>query len=569
MHDLVIRNGMVVDGTGEPGASVDVAVDGDRITEVGVVGAGRRTIDADGLLVTPGFIDIHTHYDAQSMWDAELASSSWHGVTTAVMGNCGVGFAPARTEDRLRLLELMEDVEDIPVEVLESGLAWLWEDFDEYLDAVDATPRAINVAAQLPHSALRLFVMGRRGLDGEQEPGVAELVQITDLVRDALDAGAVGVSTARTQAHKTRDGALLPTHCASDAELMAIAEGMRQSGRGVFEAAADRLGTTEEFARFREFAQHSGRPVSLPLVQSYDRPDEWRAVLDHIEAAEADGLHLSAQVAVRPVGQLLGFESSVHPFAECPSYLALAGASLEDLVIRLREPEVRAAIVGEADTPALRALCQTIFLFGDPVDYEPDAETSIACLAGREGTDPVSFAYDRMLERGGRTRLYRPSQNYADGTADAIAGMLASPATIPGLGDGGAHCTQICDVSFPISLLVHWGRDRARGELFAIEYLVAKQTRRPAELFGFVDRGLIAPGYKADINVIDFDHLALGVPEMRNDFPAGGQRLVQHASGYRFTLVSGEITVIDDEATGARPGRLVRSSGRAGDPSST
>jgi N-acyl-D-aspartate/D-glutamate deacylase len=559
MFDVVIRGGDVIDGTGAPRRTADVAIRDGRIAEIGTVGPGRRTIDAAGALVTPGFIDIHTHYDAQVMWDDALAPSSWHGVTTAVMGNCGVGFAPVAPAATGRLVELMEAVEDIPAPVLQAGVPFTWEGFEQYLDVVAARPRAIDLGAQLPHSALRLYVMGERGADGETAPDDDELVDLTRLVRRALEAGALGVSTARTGVHKTRDGRLLPTHAAGDAELMAIADGMRRAGRGVFEVASDRSGTEVELDLLRRFAERARRPVSLPLVQSFARPDEWRWVLDRVEAMQADGVLLSTQVAVRPVGQLLSFESSAHPFSTCPSFQALLRQPFEERVARLRRPDMRAVLVAEADTPLLRERCTRMFPFGEPVDYEPDPSTSIAAQAAARGLDAVELAYDRMLEDGGRARLYQPSQNFADGTADAIRGMLASPATVPGLGDAGAHNTQICDVSFPTSLLVHWGRDRRRGVLFPLEYLVAKQTSATARLYGLGDRGVLAPGMRADVNVIDWDRLRLRAPTMRRDFPAGGQRLVQRAEGYLCTLVAGEVTREHDEDTGARPGRLVRS----------
>lgn len=558
MYDVVIRGGEVVDGTGAPRRTADVAIQDGYIAEIGTVGAARRTIDADGALVTPGFIDIHTHYDAQVMWDDALASSSWHGVTTAVMGNCGVGFAPVAADGSATLVELMEAVEDIPAAVLHAGVPFTWESFEGYLDTIEARPRAIDLCAQLPHSALRLYVMGERGATGEIPPSDDELREITRLVAQALDAGAVGVSTARTSVHKTNDGRLLPTHAAGDSELMAIADGMRRVGRGVFEVASDRSGTTAELDLLRRFAERAQRPVSLPLVQSFARPDEWRWVLDRIEEMQSQGVPVSTQVAVRPVGQLLGFESTAHPFSTTARFAALASLSFEERIARLRQPEVRVALIAEADGPLLRERITRMFVLGDPVDYEPEPSMSIAAQAQALGIDAVELMYDRMLEDGGRARLYQPSQNFADGTADAIRSMLASPATVPGLGDGGAHNTQICDVSFPTSLLVHWGRDRRRGDLFPVEFLVAKQTSAAADLYGLSDRGVLEPGRRADVNVIDWGALRLHAPTMRADFPAGGQRLVQRAEGYLYTLVAGEVTRDHDEDTGARPGGLVR-----------
>jgi N-acyl-D-aspartate/D-glutamate deacylase len=562
MHDLVIRGGTIVDGTGGEPFSGDLAVNGAAIVQVGgKAAAGRRELDAAGLLVTPGFVDIHTHYDAQATWDPLLGSSCWHGVTTAVMGNCGVGFAPVRPRQRNWLIELMQGVEDIPAEVLNAGLPWKWESFPEYLDALDRLPRAIDIAAQVPHAPVRVYAMGERGLDGDQCPDTDELDEICRIIRQALEAGAVGVSTLRTRMHRGADGRLIPTYRASDAELMALAGGMAAAGRGTFEIASDYSAGSleEEFARYRAFARTSGRPVSVPLLQDHRAPEQWRKVMGQIAAAAEEGLSFSAQTAVRPVGVAMGFESRAHLFSASPSYRLLADLPLAERVAQMRLPEIKEQIVRDARSEPAGMDLGRLFAMKPPLDYEPDAATSIAALAKARGTDPLALAFDVMLENDGQSYLYGPVRNFASGNCDVVRELLESPLAVPGLGDGGAHCTQICDVSFPTSLLTHWGRDRRLGELFPIAALVRMQTSDTASLYGLDDRGTLTPGRRADINMIDFEHLAVLPPIMAYDFPAGGKRLTQRAEGYRATLVAGQFTFEDGEHTGALPGRVVRS----------
>jgi N-acyl-D-amino-acid deacylase len=561
MHDLVIRGGTIVDGTGEDPYYGDVAIDGSLIVQVGgTAAAARQEVDAGGLLVTPGFVDIHTHYDAQATWDPILGSSCWHGVTTAVMGNCGVGFAPVRPAQRDWLVGLMQGVEDIPAEVLNAGLPWTWETFPQYLDALDSLPRAIDIAAQVPHAPLRVYAMGERGLDGDEEPDADELEHIGQMVADGLRAGAVGVSTLRTRMHRSADGRLIPTHRASDAELMALAGGMAEAGRGTFEIASDySAGSLEqEFARYREFARRSGRPISVPLLQDHTAPEQWRHVMEQISAAHRDGLAFSAQTAVRPVGVAMGLDSRTHLFSGCSSYQALACRPLAERVVRMQDPPIKEAIVDEARCGPPGIDLARLFALKTPIDYEPDAGTSIAARARAGGIDPLALAYDVLLENGGQSYLYGPVRNFASGDCEVVRELLQSPLAVPGLGDGGAHCTQICDVSFPTSLLTHWGRDRRLGGLFPIASLVRKQTSDTARLYGLNDRGTLAPGLRADVNVIDFERLAVRPPVMAYDFPAGGKRLTQRADGYRATIVAGEITFVDGQHTGALPGRVVR-----------
>jgi N-acyl-D-amino-acid deacylase len=566
MHDLVIRGGTIVDGTGGEPFSGDIAVDGGLIVQVGgTAAAGRQELDADGLLVTPGFVDIHTHYDAQATWDPLLGSSCWHGVTTAVMGNCGVGFAPVRPEQREWLVGLMQGVEDIPAEVLNAGLPWTWESFPEYLDALDSLPRAIDIAAQVPHAPVRVYAMGERGLDGDECPDSDQLEEICRIVRRALEAGAVGVSTLRTRMHRGADGRLIPTYRAKDAEIMALAAGMAEAGRGTFEIASDYSAGSleEEFARYRAFARRSGRPVSVPLLQDHGAPEQWREVMGQIGAAAGEGLAFSAQTAVRPVGVAMGLDSRAHLFSATPTYRRLAHLPLAERVAQMRQPDIKDQIVSEAHSGPPGMDLDRLFAMKAPIDYEPDPATSIKAEANACHDDPLAFAYDVMLENRGQSYLWGPVRNFASGNCDVVRELLESPLAVPGLGDGGAHCTQICDVSFPTSLLTHWGRDRRVGELFPIAELVRMQTSDTAGLYGLDDRGVLTPGRRADINLIDFEELAVLPPMMAYDFPAGGKRLTQRAEGYRATIVAGHITFDGGEHTGALPGRVVRS-GAAG-----
>jgi N-acyl-D-aspartate/D-glutamate deacylase len=561
MHDIVIRNGKVIDGTGRVPFVADVAIEGDRIVEVtepGSAGPSRRTIEADGLLVTPGFVDVHTHYDAQAMWDPTLGSSCWHGVTTAVIGNCGVGFAPVRPEHRGYLTSLMEGVEDIPAAVLDAGLSWRWETFPQYLDVLDALPRALDVAALVPHAPLRVYAMGERAFDGRNQPTVDELAHMSRLVQEAIEAGAVGVATLRTQIHRTSQGELMPTYCAGDAELGALAAGMLAAGRGMFEAAADYATDPQEveFERFRRLT--AAGPFTMPITQTHGDPDDYKVLLDFASRANADGCRIVAQVAVRPVARVLGLDSTSQWFAACASYEPLAHLPLARRVERMRDPELRARLCAEAATLPQRFDFDLVFPIVDPVDYEPDLSTSIGATARSSGQSPLERIYDVLLEDDGQSFIYCPTRNFAGGTAEAVRDMLLSPHTVPGLGDGGAHATYICDMSNPTTLLAHWGRDRRRGDTLPLPLLVRKHTYDSARLVGFNDRGVVAPGLRADLNVIDFERLRVLPPRMAYDLPAGGKRLVQRAEGYRYTLVAGSVTFQDGEHTGSLPGRVVR-----------
>jgi N-acyl-D-aspartate/D-glutamate deacylase len=569
MYDLLIRGGTIVDGSGSPAFSGDVAVQDARIVAVGRVdGAARRTLDADGLLVAPGFVDVHTHYDGQATWDPLLTPSCWHGVTTAVMGNCGVGFAPMKSARRQFLIELMEGVEDIPGAVLAEGVDWGWESFPEYLDALEAKPRIMDLGAQLPHAALRYYVMGERG--AAREPASAEdLQRMAVLTEQALSAGALGFTTSRTLLHKTARGEYVPNFGAAARELDAIAAGVRRAGRGVLQLLSDFDDLDVEFQLLCDWVKASGgRPLSFTLVQRIEMPRQWQRLLELVDDAQRRGLPIRGQVAPRAIGLVLGLQATLHPFMTKPSYLAIAQLPLAERVARMRDPAVRARILAEPFDALpgripdfivnVLARLDRVFALGDPPEYEPPAEASVAARAARVGRDPMELMYDLLLERDGRELLFTPAANYVDGDYEAVLAMLRHPHTVVGLGDGGAHCGSICDGSYPTYLLTHWGRDRTRGERLPLEFAVRRYTRAPAELIGLLDRGLIQPGMKADINLIDYANLYLSPPTIVHDLPAGGRRLMQTARGYVATVVSGEVVIDRDCPTGALPGRLLR-----------
>jgi N-acyl-D-aspartate/D-glutamate deacylase len=578
VHDLVIRGGTVVDGTGAPSRIADVAVDGGRITAVGDVReSGRETIDARGLLVTPGFVDIHTHYDAQATWDAHLAPTCWHGVTTVVVGNCGVGFAPARRQDREWLIGLMEGVEDIPGAALSAGIRWEWETFPEYLDALGRMPRALDVGAQVPHGAVRAYVMGERG--ATNEPATADdIAAMERVVREALECGALGFSTSRTIGHRGVDGRPVPGTFAGEDELFGIGRALATVGRGVFEVAeagtggrtsGDPDGAAEaEVAWMARLSAAIGRPVSFLVMQYDDDPDAWRRLLALAEQATEEGANLVPQVAARPFGMLAGHQSRVNPFADRPTYRSLATLPFDERIARLRDPEMRRRILAERPVGApvpgtLSALLgpsmyPRLFPLGDPPDYEPEADASVAAIATREGREPEAVLYDLMLRHDGRELLAYPVLNYAACNADALHEMILHPRSVLGLGDGGAHCGIVCDASMTTFMLTHWARDRRRGPRIALETAVRALTRDPAALYGLDDRGVLRPGMKADLNVIDFERLRLRLPEMAFDLPAGARRLLQRAEGYVATIVSGEAVMRDGSPTDALPGCVVR-----------
>ncbi|WP_419924563.1 N-acyl-D-amino-acid deacylase family protein [Candidatus Poriferisocius sp.] len=562
MHDLVIRAGTVVDGTGRPGYTADIAIDNGTITEVGNnPSRGRQELDADGLLVTPGFVDIHTHYDGQVSWDPDMTPSVWHGVTTVVMGNCGVGFAPVRPGSEEWLIGLMEGVEDIPGAALAEGIEWEWESFPEYLDAVERKPRTIDVAAQVPHGALRAYVMGERGADHHSHPTSAEIAEMARLAAEGVAVGAVGFTTSRTVNHKTKDGEHTPSLTAGADELWAIAEAVGQTGKGVFEMVGDWGDLDAEFDLVAEMARVSGRPLSMTIAVPDSRPDLGRQLLERIALADAAGIPLRAQVASRPVGVLVGLQSTYHALLPCPSYHPIAALDLDERVARLRQPEVRERLVAELAAQPVHTFnrLDKLFPLGQFPDYEPSPDASVAADAVRRGVDPHEALYDALLARDGTELLYVPVMNYGDGDFELTKEMLAHPLSVPGLGDAGAHVGFLCDGSMPSFLLSHWGRNRTRGETLPVEQLVKWQCADTSALIGFDDRGTLAAGQRADINLIDFDQLKLRAPEMVFDLPAGGRRLIQRANGFVATLVAGQTVLADGELTGARPGRLVRS----------
>jgi N-acyl-D-aspartate/D-glutamate deacylase len=562
MFDLVIRNGTVLDGSGAPRRIADIAVQDGKIAAVGSrLGTGKREIDAAGLIVAPGFVDIHTHYDGQATWDPFVTPSSWHGVTTTVFGNCGVGFAPVRPGKSGYLINLMEGVEDIPGTVLSEGVKFDWESFPQYLDALESMRRAVDVAAQLPHGALRFYVMGERGAEHEEAPNEREIEEMARLTEQALRSGAMGFTTSRTTKHKARDGRFTPSLSAREAELLGIAAGMKRAGRGVLQVNSD-FGPGE-FEALQAAAAQAGRPLSCLLVQVDAEPGLWRETLDQIHGVRQSGRAANAQVGSRPIGVIMGLETTAHPFAAHPAWLDMRKISPTERYARLvGDSELRRRLLETPTDDGPRAFMaqsfHKMFPVGQRPDYEPDAADSIAAIAQRTGRTPQAVALEEMMARDGKGLLMLPFENYAYGSLDVVHEMITDPATVLGVADGGAHVGVICDASSPTSLLTLWGRDRTRGPRLPLEFLIAKQTRGTAEAYGLFDRGLLAPGHKADINVIDFEALQLKRPEVVYDLPTGGRRLIQRASGYRHTFNAGVETVRNDELTGERPGRLVR-----------
>jgi N-acyl-D-amino-acid deacylase len=564
MNDLVIRNGGIVDGTGQPGFSGDVAIEDGKIVSVGgKAGPGRREIDASGLLITPGWVDIHTHYDGQVAWDPYLSPSSWHGVTTLVMGNCGVGFAPVERGKEAFLISMMDGVEDIPTETLTAGINFEWESFPEYLDALSKMKRVLDVGAHVPHCAVRAYVMGERGADNQ--PATPEDISLMSaVVREGVKAGALGVSTSRTLLHRTRDKAYVPGTFAAIDEMVGLGRGLGEAGHGVFEIISDITGDDANLEWMARLSAETGRSISLAALISRRSGMGMRGVLEFVERSNAQGAHMMAQVAARPAASLMSLQSSVHPFSTHRSFRQLmAGLSHEERVARMRDPQVRAQILNDApavkeeQTLGMVAGFQHHFSLGDPPDYEPTADKSIMERAKRSQRTPQEIAYDTLLERDGREIIYMPLA-YKSYSFDAILPQLTNPNTVLSLSDGGAHCGVICDASMPTYLLTHWVRDRDRGGRIPLEMAVKRQTHDTAQLYGLSDRGTLAPGMKADINLIEFDRLRLHPPEMVFDLPANGRRFVQRADGYKFTIVSGEVTFQDGESTGAMPGKVVR-----------
>ncbi|HEV7457440.1 MAG TPA: amidohydrolase family protein [Roseococcus sp.] len=560
-HDLVIRNGWVLDGTGAPGFQADIAVDGQTITTLGTVhGSGREELDAKGLLVTPGFVDIHTHYDGQAVWDSHLAPSALHGVTTALMGNCGVGFAPCRAEDRGTLIELMEGVEDIPGPVLHEGLNWSWESFPEYLDTLERKARDIDIAALLPHGAVRVNVMGQRALRLENATA-DDIARMRAITAEAIAAGAFGASTSRTISHKTLAGDPTPTLKAQEEELIGLAAGMAEGGGGLLELVSDwnTPDPATEFAIVRRVAAASGQPVVFSLTARHDRTEAWKELLALSEEAMAAGLEIRPVFPPRPIGILMGLVGSQNPFSGCPSYREIAHLPPAERAAAMREPARRAAILSEdrvagSNFPLITRLhWSRMFPFGDPPDYAPPREASLEAQAARESRRPEEVAYDLLCAGDGSAFIFAPLTNFADYTLDASSECLRHRHAIVGLSDGGAHVGFISDGSFPTFTLMHWSK---RG--FPMEELIRRQTSDTARAMGLTDRGVLAPGLLADINLIAEGELALPQPRMIHDLPAGGKRLIQGARGYQATIKRGQVTYRNGTPTGRLPGRLLR-----------
>ena len=565
-YDIVVRGGTVYDGDGGGPVRADVAIAAGRIVTLGPVdGHGREEIDATGKIVTPGFVDIHTHYDGQATWENRLTPSSNHGVTSVVMGNCGVGFAPCRAADRDTLVAVMEGVEDVPEVVMTKGLPWNWESFPDYLDALDQRMLDADVAAQLPHSALRVFVMGDRAATREP-PTAADLAAMRSLTTQAIKAGAIGVTTSRNLAHRTKAGDMIPSLYSEEDELAALALGLRDAGTGVLQIIPRVTGdAAEEFAIIRRMAELSGRPVSFSLLQMPAGPEEeWKVYLDGVAKAIAGGLPIRAQVAPRPVGMLYGLDLSFHPFSLNPSFRDIADMPLAQKVEAMRDPAMRARLLAEEPEDPNGVFVKTVkaarysYALGDPPVYDPDPATRIDRQAQARGMRPEELIYDLLLEQDGGALLYQCGANYRDGNLDAVRQMLGAPGTVLGLADGGAHYGMICDASFPTYFLQHWGRDAGAAQRFDLGRAIAMLTSAPANAAGLVDRGRLQPGLKADVNVIDMDALRLHAPRVAHDLPAGGRRLHQAADGYSATILSGVVTYRDGTPTTALPGRLVR-----------
>ena len=568
----VIRNARLVDGSGAPETTADVVFEDGIIREV--LGAGKaptahahRIIEADGLLLTPGWVDVHTHYDAQATWDPWLTPSSWHGATTVVMGNCGVGFAPAHEDRHEWLIELMEGVEDIPGAAMTEGLTWGWRSFPEYLDTLASQERVIDIGAQIAHGALRAFVMGERGAANESATD-ADIAEMAKQVDEAMAAGALGFSTSRTPIHKSKSGELVPGTNADENELFGIAEALNKHGRGVFQFAPEhKILPTDEWPWMRELsARNPHVTVSVNLNQDDAAPEVWRTVLKELDRAQADGLNIIAQVAGRSIGVLMCLEGSFHPLAFHPAWQEIAHLSHADRVKALRDETLRNKFVNEIprdggffEGVVLSRLWKMFPVTDANIDYEPNPKTdSIDALAQTRRIAPMEMVYDQLLSNDGRGMIYMPFFNYSYGDLSMTHELMQHEHTRNGLSDAGAHCGAICDGGMPTFLMTHWVRDRQRGPRLQLEKMVQRQTRKTAELYGLTDRGLIAPGLRADLNLIDFDALSFDMPEMVYDFPANGRRLVQHAKGYVGTFVNGVQTVERDEFTGALPGKLLR-----------
>lgn len=567
MHDLVIRGGTVVDGSGAPRFAADVAIDGGLITAVGTnLPPGREEIDATGKIVAPGWVDIHTHYDGQATWDQEMAPSSWHGVTTVVMGNCGVGFAPAKPDKHDWLIGLMEGVEDIPGTALAEGMTWNWETFPEYLDELARLPRTVDVGAHVPHGAVRAYVMGERGARNEA-PTETDIAQMSKVVEEGLRAGALGFSTSRTILHKSVDRELVPGTTATKEELIGIGRAMGRAGYGVFEMASDLKREWNEFAWMGDLSRETGLPVTFAALQSIAKELPLPEQISEMRAQNAKGANIVAQIALRGNGIVMAWQGTVHPFRFRPAWLEIIDKPWPEQLAHLKDPAFKRRMIGEdnvfpeSDIIGLLMIVaggwSVQYEMGPDFNYEPTAEETIAARAAAAGVSPAEYAYDLLMQNEGTGFIYFPILNYADGNLNFLEELQMSDDCVNSLSDGGAHCGTICDAASPTFMLQHWVRDRA-GKRITLEHAVKRQARDTALLYGLSDRGLIAPGFLADLNVIDLEKIKLGKPWLAFDLPAGGKRLLQKAEGYEATIKSGQITFRNGEYLGVHPGKLIR-----------
>ena len=564
--DIIIKNGTIYDGSGEGSFTSDISIKDGKIIKIGKCSnndTAKDIINAENKIVTPGFIDIHTHYDGQATWDNYISPSSWYGVTTAIMGNCGVGFAPVRKEDHQKLINLMEGVEDIPEVVLTEGIEWQWETYNDYMDVLSNRKFDIDIGSQIPHGALRLYVMGQRGADREAATD-EDILKMSALASDAVENGAFGFTTSRTINHRTSEGDYVPQLEARENELIGIARSIGKTNKGVLQVVSDFLGGKDEYLMLEKMVIESKRPLSITVAQTDAASYEWKELLSWIENSGKNGLPIRAQVSGRPIGLVLGLSVTLNPFSGHPSFKAISNLSLNEKLKIMKNSDFKNRIFNEkpnTDDGLMLSILrnyENIYILDNPPDYEPDIEESLGYQAKLKGLNVVELLYETLLKNKGEQLLYFPIGNYMDGSLDASKRMIESNYSLLALGDGGAHCSTICDASFPTHMLTFWGRDRKRGPKIELPWIIKSYTYDNANAMGLTDRGLIKEGMLADINIIDFDNLQLYAPELVSDLPAGGKRLIQNVDGYDATIKSGVITYNKGVATKKLPGRLIR-----------